>query len=86
MNGDIIDKAGNSDEQSQKSSSTVHWLSKEQRIICRETDLSTTVQLEEIGERNSKAKKIQSRTVRVKESYHGINVYVKIKLVTHDQQ
>ena len=58
MNGNILDKAGYSDEQSEKSSSTVHWLSKEQRIICLETDLSTTVQLEETGERNSKTKKI----------------------------
>ena len=57
MNGDILDKAGNSDEQSEKSSSTVHWLSEEQRIICLETDLSTTVQLEETGERNSKTTK-----------------------------
>ena len=39
-----------------KSSSTVHELSTEQRIIFLETDLSTTVQLEETGEGNSKTK------------------------------
>ena len=63
MNGDILYKMGNSDEQSEKNilSSTVHYLlSNEQCFICLETDLSTTVQLEETRENNSKTTKKNS--------------------------